>query len=806
MKLFKLCILFLLFTPLTIIAQYISINGKVVDKATQKPALFVTVLLLNAADSTLASGTLSDSIGVFKIANVPTGQYLLSASSVEFEKSITGPFNFKENTSNLLIELIGGSTTLGEIKVLGQRPLFEQKFGNTIINVDSKLFKPASNALEVFKRSPGLLVDASGNISFRGTSPKILFNGKDLRLGAEAEKNYLRGIGLDQIESIELMPVPPSKYEGAFATVINVILKKDKNLGFKGSAFAEYRQHRYTYPSAGFNLNYKAPKWAYMLNFSADQWKGFQELYNTRNNITNGVNDFYDIYSYIKYKQNSLNLVAGVEYQLKPNHTLDLKLIYDKTKSPTTTISDTKAKISGQDLPLLVSDNNNTDEGFTRSGFLGYKYQKNTTEVNLEMGLANSNKDGLQQLLTQKYNNNTALGGIGFLQNTNESLAEFKTINGNYSKVIAQKWQLETGFKFNFITNQANVVFDTLSNPNVQKGEKINEQDLKLDLKRSNTFGFDENIYMYFAQLNRQWTKLSASFGLRLENTVTQGKSYQKSVKRNYWNPLPTLNFTYKFNDKSSITWNNGRKISRPGVWQLNPFIFYLDAYTNAQGDPLLFAQIRSSSELSWNYKQWMFISGYNHYKNKTSQLPIYNQTERITTWQQSNLDGQRVFFDFSHNLAISPKWTYQLYFSTAYETEYGVINGQKNNNEGFTGYFYVGSVVNLPKGYNLEVSGSYNPPTKAYFYNTEAMYAFNLGLQKSFAKNRWNIQANMNDLFWTNVLRASLTVNDNYQKINNRQATRSFTLRLSHNFGTSQYNAKQSKSGASEDANRIKK
>lgn len=63
-----------------------------------------------------------------------------------------------------------------------------------------------------------------------------------------------------------------------------------------------------------------------------------------------------------------------------------------------------------------------------------------------------------------------------------------------------------------------------------------------------------------------------------------------------------------------------------------------------------------------------------------------------------------------------------------------------------------------------------------------------------------------MNDLFWTNVLRASLTVNENYQKIDNRQATRSFTLRLSHNFGTSQYNAKQSKSGASDDANRIKK
>lgn len=797
--------LFLGLLSFVAVGQNVAIKGKIVDKKTKSPALFTSVLLLNPADSTLINGTLTDSTGTFTFFDNIPQNVLIAASSVEYNKQIFGPYQASSDFAFLNLELEPATTTLGEVKVVGQRPLFEQKFGNTIINVDSKLFKAASNVLEIFKRSPGILVDASGNITFRGTSPKVLFNGKDLRLGAEAEKNYLKSLSLDQIESIELMPVPPAKFEGAFSTVVNVILKKDKNLGYKGSVFVEPRQNRYFQPMGGVNLGYKAPKWAYLFNVSLDKSANYQELYNDREGGTGPVKDTYDMYSYIKYITRSINFVGGLEYQMNPNSTLDLKLIFDQTKAPTTTNTTTNAILNAIVLPQLISDNYNTETAKTNSAFGGYKYQKNGTEINFEVGLSKSKKDGFQELTSQKYQNKIALDGIIYSRNITDSEADFTTFNGSFAKLIQKKWQFETGFKINIIKNTAQVIFDTLAKANVKKGELFAETDLKRDANRTNKFGFDENVNMFYTQLNRQWTKLSGSFGIRFENTQTEGNSLQKVVNRNYWNFLPTLNFTYKLTENSALTWNNGRKISRPGVWQLNPFVYYLDAYTHAQGDPLLFAQIRSASELSWNYKQLMLITGYNHYKNKTSQLPIYDTKTKITTWQQSNVDGARFFFDLSHSKAITLKWTYQCYLSSAYEGENTVVDNRKNETAGLAGYFYLSNSFTLPKAYTFEVSGSFVPATKSSFFNMQNMYGINLALQKSFAKNKWNLQANMYDVFWTNVLRATLTINDGKQVIDNRQATRGFNLRLTRNFGTSQYNSKQSKSGAREDAGRIK-
>ena len=207
-------------------AQKGIIKGRAIDGNTQKPVEFASVALLSAADSSIVKGAITDTLGVFELTNLAEGSYIITISSIEYQKVFKGPLviNLTQNELNLgNLSLITDEKLLAEVVVRGSRPVFEQKMGNIIVNVDSKMFKTSVNALEVMRRSPGLLVDMSGNISFRGTSPKILIDGKDLRMSAEQEKNYLRSLTPEQIESIELMPNPPAKYEASFLTVINKI-------------------------------------------------------------------------------------------------------------------------------------------------------------------------------------------------------------------------------------------------------------------------------------------------------------------------------------------------------------------------------------------------------------------------------------------------------------------------------------------------------------------------------------------------------------------------------------------------------
>ena len=793
-------------------AQKGIIKGRAIDGNTQKPVEFASVALLSAVDSSIVKGAITDTLGVFELSNLAEGSYIITISSIEYQKVFKGPLviNLTQNELNLgNLALITDQKLLAEVVVRGSRPVFEQKMGNIIVNVDSKMFKTSANALEIMRRSPGLLVDVSGNITFRGTSPKILIDGKDLRMSAEQEKNYLRSLAPEQIESIELMPNPPAKYESAFATVVNIKLKRDQNLGLKGSIYGSFQQHRFSNGDMGGNITYKTPKIAYSLNVGLSNSRSYQELTDKRIMGRENVKDVFESFSYIQNPYKSLNFLAGVEYTINPKHSFDFKLTGDFYTSPSSTYAENKSTIGGVERPFLRSTNAMTDVGQTLTGLFGYRFKNDKgREFIAEFAAADNQKPGTQDLIGEYLRNGQPVRGITRQRNVQQANSNFKTLNVSYSDVVFKKWQFETGFKINMVKNLAKIDFDTLTRSNATPETVVSNADFAKDLSRTNEFTFDENINMFFVQMSRQFKKLGFVAGVRAENTITQGQSItvQSLVNRNYWNILPTLTLQYKINDNSNLVWASSRKLSRPTVWQLNPFPFFLDPLTRALGNPFLFPQIRNATELTYTYKTLMLITGYNLNQNSVTQLPLYNSATRLTTWQQVNIETHRVFFDVSHSAALMPKWNYQIYVSTAYGGEKITLNNQLNTISGVAVSTYLTNIFTLPKGYSLEVSGWYNVPSRASLYVSKSMGALNLGLQKSFKNNRWNAQLNINDIFWTSIYRANIQVDDTNLTFTNRQPNRNASLRLTYNFGKSKFQSQGRKSGVSEDAARLRK
>jgi outer membrane receptor for ferrienterochelin and colicin len=122
---------------------------------------------------------------------------------------------------------------LTSVTVTANKSFTEQKIDRTVVNVDALISNTGTNALEVLEKTPGVLVDENGAITFKGKSGVlVLIDDKPTYLSATDLAAYLRSLPSSALDKIELMDNPPAKYDAAGnAGVINIKTKKSKAKG-----------------------------------------------------------------------------------------------------------------------------------------------------------------------------------------------------------------------------------------------------------------------------------------------------------------------------------------------------------------------------------------------------------------------------------------------------------------------------------------------------------------------------------------------------------------------------------------------
>ena len=216
-----------------------TIHGSIKDAADQAMP-FANVLLLNAQDSTLITGNTSDLEGDFILENLDPGTFLLKLSMIGYEDLLTDPFTLaatEETKSFPTFTLRENSVQLAEVQLVAKKPLFEQKIDRMVVNVENSITSAGSTALEVLKRSPGIVINPQTNaISMNGKDGVIvMINGKITRMPMDAVIQMLEGMSSDNIKSIELIHTPPADFDaGSNAGFINIVMKKNQDEGFNG--------------------------------------------------------------------------------------------------------------------------------------------------------------------------------------------------------------------------------------------------------------------------------------------------------------------------------------------------------------------------------------------------------------------------------------------------------------------------------------------------------------------------------------------------------------------------------------------
>ena len=127
--------------------------------------------------------------------------------------------------------------SLTAVTVTSKRPLYEQKPGKTLINVEASPTNTGLNVLELLEKAPGVSVDNDGNISVRGKQGVlILIDGKPTYMSGPDLAALLRTIQSSNLDQIEIMTNPPAKYDASGNSgIINIKTKKGIVKGMNGN-------------------------------------------------------------------------------------------------------------------------------------------------------------------------------------------------------------------------------------------------------------------------------------------------------------------------------------------------------------------------------------------------------------------------------------------------------------------------------------------------------------------------------------------------------------------------------------------
>ncbi|HSJ68181.1 MAG TPA: carboxypeptidase regulatory-like domain-containing protein, partial [Anditalea sp.] len=244
------------------------VNGHIQD-ISGKPIAFANVLLLSPADSSIVKGSVSNENGAFQFDQIQEADYLISVSLLGFKKHFDR-YDIECNSPATIspITLLESEEELEEIEVSAQLPLYERKIDRMVINVQASITSAGNTVMEVLQKSPGVMVNRQSNSILLNGKPgvTIMINNRIQRLPMEVVFQMLDGMSAANIEKIELITNPPSKYDAeGMGGIIHLLLSQSEDLGTNGNFGVTAGYNAREILAANFNLNHRKEKLSFFV-------------------------------------------------------------------------------------------------------------------------------------------------------------------------------------------------------------------------------------------------------------------------------------------------------------------------------------------------------------------------------------------------------------------------------------------------------------------------------------------------------------------------------------------------------------
>ncbi len=801
MKRTSLSFALLLFPLCTLLAQ-VSVSGKITDEKSQ-PVAFASVALVSARDSQMVKGALSDASGIFSIPQVQPGAYRLLTTMLGYENTYTDVFTVQPDSKNVTadITLQPATNLLREAVVVAKRPLFEQKADRLIMNVADSPVAAGGSALEMLQKMPGVLV-VQERVTLAGNSNlAIWIDGKPSQY---ADMNaVLRDMPGDQIDRVELITQPGAKYDAAGGSIINIILKRNANLGFTGTAALTLGGSTYDQSDAGTtDRNYHRLNPSLSLNYRKNKWNLFSSYsYFDRTSFSViKVDRFigqetYKQSNYSPSTSQSHNYRFGADFFATEKTTVGVLVRgFSRTGDrPSTNVTNVFNQDETQQIGSFTTLNNTVSD---RTNLLTNVNVKH--EFNKETGhVFNFDADYNQYEIS-----NTSF--LNIFQNepgSTESLSEQKLRQpiriyvgqADYTLPFDSTFKAEVGAKSSFAEIDNDLKF--------LRGSTI-------DPAQSNDFLYRENINAGYLNLSKKAGPFDLNAGLRAEQTVVSGETMGARVlDRNYLQWFPSASALYHVNDHFGLQGSYSRRVNRPGFQQQNPFAFFIDSLTYQQGNPSLLPEVSNNAQFAVTYDNQPFVR------------ISYSKTDDVIIENAPRLEGTRTFTTAA-NLAQYERWAFELNFPikigkiidgfggnqfihNAYNAEY---LGQTYDRGKWNWLAYWQINANLPADFKLELGGWYMTKFLEEFFDIGAMGGLNFGVSKTFWDKRGRLSLSVNDILYTERSNVRVDYADVVVDFRERDDSRNARLTFSYRFGNTELkNSRRRSTGSEDESSRVK-
>jgi hypothetical protein len=827
-KSFVLLVLAVCLSNLNLFAQA-QIVGKVTDKL-GKPLPFANILLLNAKDSSFVKGDIAKEDGTFLIPNVAIGAYLCEVSMVGYSKKYTSvfelnphadeaskvglakqyapssPVTFDGVTKDLGIIGLRESNELAAVQVVAKRPFLEQKIDRTVVNVANSITNAGGNALEVLQRSPGVQVNRqTKTISLVGKEGVVvMINGKITQQPADAIVQLLEGINADNIDHIELIHTPPANFEAeGNAGIINIVLKSTGDAGFNGGyavGVGYGRGEKYN-GSVYFNSRSKFVNWfgtySYNMNNSPQTFTNYRGVNQGGNFIeTETSSDRYATPTGVQDAR------LGADFQVSKNTIIGvLGAFFDRNWDMKADNAIKYSKNGNIQSQLLMPNTEiNHSQSFSGNINLMHHFTKSQT-LNFDADIIHVNRDNPSNYKINRLDANHNETPQYELKIGNKTPINVKVAKADYANDVNKNIKLEAGGKITSMQFDNDIRVDSMP---AQKAWILLTDYTSLYHLNELVFGAYTTIS---AKIN---DKTDIKAGLRYEDTKTNLGSEQQPnvVDRHYGSWFPSVFISRKISEKQSLNLSYSRRITRPQLQWLAPWLIFTDPTTLLGGNVALQPSFTNALKLNYTLKTWSIGISYSIEDQPMRFVPNVDTKTNRQISRPENLDQERVL---GGNLSMpfhpTKWWDMQ---NNAYVNSTAIdfkIDGKPLKVQNVNYGFNTTNSFTLPHKWSIELSGNYNSPGYWGVAKWEAQGTVNAGIQKDFGDKGGKLRFNVNDIFqtsnWygaTNQPDVNLFVRSSFQV-----AERVFMLSWSNKFGNNKLKSERKRqTAAAEEKERL--
>lgn len=772
------------------------VKGQVIEKDSGNTLPYATLSIKDNQEKVIKR-LATDGDGRFEFEIPADSAYVLIVTSVGFQ-SLEHAFNTK--TAGKTCELgklkVKEGVELKEVTVSTFKPLVKNDPDKITYNMEADPDAQTNNVLEMLRKVPMLTVDSEENIQLNGQSNfKVLMNGKSSSMLSGNLKDVLKSIPANTIKDIEVITNPSSKYDAeGVGGIINIITTKnrmngvfgsvgvnaDQFGGFGGNLYLSSKIDKFSFSGRYYGNSYRRPSLesnSYKENYISEEYR-YAETSNR--NRYNGVSHGLSLEA--SYEIDTLNLLTlsmwghlGNNKSIATSATEEFDIERELTRhyeNHYKTHSDYGGLSGNIDYQRTFRK---PDKSFTVS----YKIDANPRNSNSENHI-----DGILNYASYRQ------------KNENDAMGQEHTLQIDYYDPLTKVHQIEGGLKGILRRNTSESdIYRMEDNEWIYQSDRINDLD------------YDQYILGLYGGYVMKLKKFSTKAGVRLESTWNDGtfKSKENTDFNNQlFNLVPYITLSYQLKPAQTLKLSYTQRLSRPGIWYLNPYVNDVDPFNISYGNPNLDSEISHAFNSSYSY----FSQKYNVNANLSYNL-LNNGIERVS-W----IDDQGVTTSTYRNIGHRKSLALSLYGSANFSKKFnlyanlygsysdinsGIEGGYKNS--GVSGQCYLGARYIVWKDASVNLNGGLFSPSIMLQGKGGLFYYNSLGFSQQLLDRKLTLSCSVNDPF-TKYKKSSQTLRDEtfYSKYEYRNWGRSFRISVSYRFGKMNVQVKKARRGINND------